>query len=246
MKNKIKNIEIFENPQKLSERAADEFIRAATSAIEKQGQFFVALSGGKTPKGFMVLLGQREDSLRLPWDRIHIFWADERAVEPDSQQSNYRLAKDAFLSSVAIPNENIHRMEAELGDLPTAAQKYEQQLKSTLPREKGWMPRFDLVFLGMGSDGHTASLFPGQQPCRPNELVCPVENPDTIDRLTFCPVVLKAAERIVVLVAGGEKARTLAEVITTEPDGLKYPIHVLWPVLEKVYWFVDKSAGLYI
>src|SRR4051794_13306516 len=154
------DIKILLNNTALAQAAAQEFHRAAEAAIQQRGRFSVALSGGNTPRAVYSLLASEHKE--LPWDRIHIFFGDERHVPPDDPDSNFRMANEALLSKVPIPERNVHRIRAEL-DAEAAAAEYEQQLVNFFHLGNQEMPRFDMIFLGIGPDGHTASLFPGSR-----------------------------------------------------------------------------------
>ncbi|MEJ2649066.1 MAG: 6-phosphogluconolactonase [Sedimentisphaerales bacterium] len=238
-------IEILSDPDSLAKRTVDIFVSEVEKVLSKKDLFFVALSGGHTPKHFFELLGTELQSLALPWDKIHLFWVDERYVPADSPQSNYKLAADTFLGRVPVPQENIHRIPTEYSDFNTAAKRYEEIIKVTFKLEKGKKPEFDLIILGMGPDGHTGSLFPNSYATfDTDDLACVVYVLDEkLNRITLTHPVLCAAKRLLVLVSGKEKTAILKEVMTTEPDEVRYPIHTLWPVLNKVTWLVDSDAA---
>jgi 6-phosphogluconolactonase len=238
-------VEIIPDVQGLARRGLELFVAEAQKAIEARGSFFVAISGGNTPKHFFELLGEAPPSRSLRWDRIHLFWVDERYVPPDSQWSNYRLAADTFLTRVAIPEENVHRIPTEHCDFELAASCYEETIREVFGLQPGQIPQFDLILLGMGADGHTGSLFPNSYaPFDTDDLACVVYVMDeTLNRITLTHPVLCAASRLVVLVSGKEKARILKEVLTSEPDEVRYPIHILWSVLDKVTWLADSEAA---
>lgn len=238
-------IEILSDPLSLAQRTVDIFVSEANKALSTQDLFFAALSGGHTPKHFFELLGTKSESLMLQWNKIHLFWVDERYVSPDSPQSNYKLAADTFLNKVSIPQENIHRIPTENSDFNTSAKKYEETIKIVFKLEEGQKPEFDLIVLGMGPDGHTGSLFPNSYATfDTKDLACVVYVLDEkLNRITLTHPVLCAAKHLIVLVSGKEKAAILKEVMTTEPDEVHYPIHTLWPVLDKVTWLVDTDAA---
>jgi len=232
--------------EELAYRTVQLFVATAREAIESRGVFHVAISGGQTPERFFQQIAGTREARTLPWEKVHIFWVDERYVPPDSQASNYRLAADAFLSKVDIPTGNVHRIPTEYDDINDAAREYERTIREILGLAAGQMPEFDLVVLGMGQDGHTGSLLPNSYATFDmDDLVCVVYvmNSGTMNRVTLTRSVLLAARRLAVLVSGREKARTLRDVLTSEPDEVKYPIHVLWPVLNKVTWLVDREAA---
>ena len=239
------SIEIVSDPETLAQRSIEMFVANARKAVEAREAFYVALSGGHTPRRFYELLGQMPQARSLPWDRIHLFWVDERLVAADSHLSNFKLAADTFLREVEIPDRNVHRIPSEYGDFEAAVRRYEETIRKVFRLEAGRLPEFDLIVLGMGVDGHTGSLFPNSYATFDTEdLACVVylldEKPN---RITLTHPVLCAASHLIVLVSGREKAAILKKVLTGEPDEVHYPIHALWPVLDKVTWLVDRAAA---
>lgn len=239
------NIEIVSDEESLAHQSLEFFITNGRGAIEKRGVFYVAVSGGYTPRRFFELLGEAPEAKALAWDKVHLFWVDERYVAPDSQWSNYKLAADTFLTKVGIPQENIHRIPTEYEDFKLAARHYEETIRGVFDLKENQIPEFDLIVLGMGAEGHTGSLFPNSYaPFDTEDLACVVYVLDKkLNRITLTYPVLRAASHLVVLVSGEEKADILKEVLTTEPDEVRYPIHVLWPILDKVTWLVDRKAA---
>jgi 6-phosphogluconolactonase len=243
------NLRIVDDARSLPQTCIEVFLDAAHKAIENSGVFYVAISGGHTPKGFFEVLGEDSSTTLLPWDKIHVFWVDERYVPADSPRSNYKLAMDTFLVRVPIPAENIHRVVTDYTDMQAAANDYENTLKEVFGLAEGQVPQFDLVILGMGADGHTGSLFPNTSSTfDKKDLACVVyvldqELDEQLARVTLTQPVICAARKIVVLVSGEQKAKTLKSVLTSEPDEVRYPIHILWPVLDKVVWLVDAPAA---
>jgi 6-phosphogluconolactonase len=239
------NLEIAPDPEQLAARSVEIFVGEAQNAIKAKDAFHVAISGGHTPRRFFELLGETPKATSLPWEKIHLFWVDERYVPPDSQWSNYKLAADTFLSKVAIPDENVHRIPTEFDDFNVAAKHYEETIRRIFGLGENQVPEFDLILLGMGVEGHTGSLFPNSYAClNVEDLVCVVYLlDDTLNRITLTHPVLRAASRLAVLVSGEEKAAILKEVLTSQPDEVRYPIHVLWPILDKITWLVDRNAA---
>jgi 6-phosphogluconolactonase len=239
------NVEIASDTETLAQRSIELFVDGAQKAINAKNAFYVAISGGHTPKRFFELLAEQPRSNSLPWDKIQLFWVDERYVEPDSEWSNYKLAADTFLNKVAIPQENIHPIPTEYEDFKAAASCYEQTIREVFGLDENQIPEFDLVILGMGADGHTGSLFPNSYAIFDTEdlaTVVYVMDGD-LNRITLTHPVLRAASHLIVLVSGREKADILKEVLTSGPDEVQYPIHALWPILDKVTWLVDKEAA---
>jgi 6-phosphogluconolactonase len=242
------NVEVVSDPEGLAERSVALFVSEAEKAVKAKGAFYVAISGGNTPKRFFELLGEVPTAKALPWDKIQLFWVDERYVPPDSKWSNYKLAADTFLSKVSIPKENIHRIPTEYSDFKVAAQHYEATIRKVFGLQKNHLPKFDLILLGMGVEGHTGSLFPDSFATFDTEdLACVVYVLDEkLNRITLTHPVLCAASHLVVLVSGEEKAAILKEVLTHEPDEVRYPIHTLWSILNKVTWLVDSKAAQFL
>lgn len=247
------NLEVLPDHETLSHRSVEVFVADALKAIKAKDAFYVAISGGTEPKRFFELLAELPEAKYLPWDKIQLFWVDERYVPPDSQWSNYKLAADTFLSKVAIPQENIHRIPTEHSDFLMSARRYEEIIREVFGVQENNIPEFDLIVLGMGVDGHTGSLFPNTYSCFDTEnLACVVyvlgdkfgpQDVRRVDRITLTHLVLRAASHLAVLVSGEEKAGILKEVLTSEPDEVRYPIHTIWPVLDKVTWLIDKQAA---
>ena len=235
-------IRVFKNMEKLSRAAAYLFVEQAAQSIAERGQFLVALNGGSTPTRMFEMLATsfRE---RVDWSNVHVFWGDERCVPPDDPGSSYGQAMDALLRHVLIPEENVHRIKGELGPAD-AANDYALTLKRFASPPLDW-PQFDLVYLGMGEDGHTASLFPGS-PIDVSEPTMPVTahyQDRPANRVTLTPVVLNAARMIVFMAAGDKKARTFAEVLSGRYNPELYPAQRMDPKNGKLTWLVDEAAA---
>ncbi len=231
-------------PQDLFQAAAEEVIRAATDAVAQRGHFSIALSGGSTPKNLYTLIAANA-SASLPWDQMFFFWGDERHVSPDDPESNYRMTKESLLSKAPIPAANIFRVPAENSDVSAAAEAYEQTIRKFFALKPGEFPRFDLILLGMGPDGHTASLFPETEGLREkSRLVVAnwVEKLKT-SRITFTLPVINAARCVAFLVSGIDKAPALHEVFEGNAPGEKYPSKLVRPSDGKLIWFVDRAAA---
>jgi 6-phosphogluconolactonase len=238
------NVQVCRDPQEVYEKAAALFARLADEAVAARGRFTVALSGGSTPKGVhTVLAGDRYRS-RIPWSQVHLFWGDERCVPPTHQDSNYRMAEETLISGVPIPPQNIHRIPAELP--PTeAASQYEQTLREFFGISGDALPRFDLIFLGMGPDGHTASLFPGTPGIHETKRFVIAQYVEKLHtwRITFTPPMLNNAAQVVFLVCGADKAATLQAVLQGpfEPD--RFPSQIVRPTNGSLLWLVDQAAA---
>jgi 6-phosphogluconolactonase len=214
------NVEIASDPETLAQRSVELFVADAQKAIKAKDVFYVAISGGHTPRRFFELLCEVPQASSLPWDKIQLFWVDERYVGADSQWSNYKLAADTFLTKVAIPQENIHRIPTEYDDFKVAADSYEQTIREVFGLDESQSPEFDLIILGMGAEGHTGSLFPNSYARFDTEnLACVVYVMDgKLNRITLTHPVLCAASHLAILVSGQEKAGILKKVLTNEPS----------------------------
>ncbi|MBI5841814.1 MAG: 6-phosphogluconolactonase [Chloroflexi bacterium] len=234
------NIQIHKNLEALSRAAVEFFAASAAQAISERGRFLVALSGGKTPQSMFQMLPDAP----VGWPRVHVFWADERCVPSDDPGSNYGQARRAFLDKVKIPEENVHRVQSDLE--PAEASKSYALTLSGFAEPPLEFPRFDLVLLGMGDDGHTASLFPGSEvdASTPTLAVTAQYQDRPANRVTLTPKVFNAARQIIFLVSGESKAETLARVLDDEnyqPETL--PAQRIHPLGGAVTWMVDEDAA---
>jgi 6-phosphogluconolactonase len=237
-------IRILTTPQELSEAAAEEVVRDANEAVKARGRFTIALSGGSTPKNLFNLLATNARNA-LPWDRMYFFWGDERHVPPTDPDSNYRMADEVMLSKVPVPAGNVFRMDAENPDAARVAEDYEKTLRKFFQLAPGDVPQFDLILLGMGPDGHTASLFPGTAALQEkSRLVVSnwVEKLKT-NRLSFTLPVLNAARCVAFLVSGTDKASVLKTVLEENASGEQYPAKLVNPSAGKLIWFLDRAAA---
>jgi 6-phosphogluconolactonase len=228
----------LQTSRQVAQKALEIFSLCACDAIERKGIFTCAISGGDSPKEFFELLPTLQS---LDWKHIHIFWADERGVKPDHPDSNFNLANTAFLSKVPIPQDNIHRIQTELPDIHQAAKLYEQTLQDRL----GFVPEFDLILLGLGTDGHTASLLPGSQVIDIKDcLTSVVAMPTHLHpRVTLTVPVLLSAHKLLFLICGLHKAQTVNSVLSETPMPDRFPVHALWPARQKMTWLLDFDAA---
>lgn len=233
-------IRILKTAAELFEAAAKEFATRAAQAVRANGRFTVALSGGSTPKALYSLLATKPT---IPWDKICFFWGDERHVPPDHPESNYRMVDQALLSKVPVRPENIFRIHSEEKDAAVAALQYEQALKAFFHLSPGKFPRFDLIFLGVGPDGHTASLFPGTSALNESQrLVVANWVPKfNTHRITVTFPVLNAAACITFLVSGLDKASMLHEVL--ENSAADLPSQKIRPVNGQLIWLLDDASA---
>jgi 6-phosphogluconolactonase len=236
-------VEVWRDLAEVSERAAELLIGVAREAASERGQFALALSGGSTPKALYQILASEEKAARIPWHETHVFWSDERCVPPSDVESNYRMAHETLLAHTPVPPEQIHRMRGE--DEPArAAESYEEELRNYFGDDE---PRFSLILLGMGEDGHTASLFPHSPALAETNLTVAANYVKQLDshRLTLTLRTLNAAATIIFLVSGEAKAAALAAVFdesNANEDG-SLPASMVRPVRGEVIWVVDEAAA---
>jgi 6-phosphogluconolactonase len=237
-------VRIFEDPRALAQAAAGEFRARAEAAIARAGRFTVALSGGTTPRLLFDELAT-EPYRSLGWERVHVFWADERAVPPDHPASNFGAADRALLVPVGVPAANVHRMRGEDAEPERAARDYEGTLRAFFGVSGGQAPRLDLVLLGMGPDGHTASLFPGSPALRERGRLVVAPRVERLGawRITLTLPVLDAARCVIFSVAGADKAPTLARVLEGPRDPDALPAQAVAPQEGELVWLVDAAAA---
>lgn len=230
----------------LARAAAEEVTRAAEAAVREHGRFTIALSGGGTPKPLHRLLADPDEPFRarLPWERIHFFWGDERHVPPDHADSNYRMARETLLDDAPVPAGNVHRMRAE-EPAAAAAAAYERELRDFFAPPPGELPRFDLLLMGLGPDGHTASIFPGTPVIHETErwVAAPWVEAHHTFRITLTPPVLNAAARVLFLVSGAEKAAAVRDTLEGPRDVDRHPAQVIAPARGTVLWLLDRAAA---
>lgn len=229
----------------LARRSAQYFVEMIDEAVEARGRARIAISGGSTPKATFALLADRNQPWfnRMPWDKIDLFWVDERCVPPDDQESNYRMTREAMLEQVPLRPEQIHRMEGEL-DPEEAAARYESGLRNSFRLEGAEVPRFDLVQLGMGPDGHTASLFPHTAALHElGRLVVANHVPQMNSwRITLTWPVINHARSVFFLI-GGDKSTVLKDVLTGPKDVERLPSQLIRPASGILTLILEKSAA---
>ncbi len=230
----------------LAQEAAKRVVAIAEEAVARCGRFTVALAGGSTPKRLYSLLAAKPYCARLPWRETHVFWGDERAVPPEHPDSNFGMARATLLSRVPIPADQIHRMQAERADLDAAAGEYEAEIARTFATQPpDEPPAFDLILLGLGTDGHTASLFPHTPALRETKRwVAPNDIPELkANRLTITIPILNRAAMILFLVSGADKAPALQVILEGPPDPERLPAQLIRPVAGRLVWLVDQAAA---
>lgn len=239
-------ISICPSIEALMHTAATGIIDAAHRDVAAHGTFSIALSGGSTPRTLYELLATPDLAAEAPWDSIHVYWGDERHVPPDHKDSNFRMAREALLDHVPIPPANVHRIPAELSDPETVAVAYADELRRAFGLESGEWPRFDLILLGMGDDGHTASLFP-HSPALMEDRRTVVANPVpelATTRLTLTVPVINNAGRVWFLVAGGSKSEVLKAVLEGPEDPDTFPSQLIDPVDGELFLLLDNTAAV--
>lgn len=216
--------------------------RILRDAIGKNGRANIALSGGETPRAAYARLAKEEG---IFWDKVRVFWVDERAVAPTDDRSNYKHAKDSLVDPAKIPADHVHRMPADAADLEKAAREYEALLKEHVPAGKHGAPQLDLVVLGIGEDGHTASLFPGLPTIDiTDRFVASVPAHASLEpRLTLTVPVIEETRNAIVLAVGAKKAAPLERVWATAGDVHKTPARIVRDVRGSLAWVIDKAAG---
>jgi 6-phosphogluconolactonase len=233
-----------ESAASAADAAADRVAEVLARAIERRGRASIALSGGKTPRETYARLAQPPHLGKVAWGQAEVFWGDERCVSPDHPQSNYRMALEAWLFDAPIPRRNIHRMRGE-ADPKTAAREYEETLRVALQAPARDTPRLDLVLLGIGLDGHTASLFPGSPALKESDRLVVATFVQNVNgwRLTATPRLLNAARHVIFLVTGAEKAGIVRDVLEGPRLPERLPAQVVQPADGRVEWLIDRDAG---
>lgn len=239
-----KEIYLFDDITALARRLAGDFRKALEDKAASGGPLLVALSGGHTPKAFFEVLASPPYGDSLPWDKVVFFWGDERCVPPDNDESNFKMTNLSLLSRVKIPAANIHRV---LGENPPEeeAVRYAKEIKDNVPSDGNGFPVFDWIFLGMGEDGHTASLFPGAPTLKEKEKICVVAiHPQTGQkRVSVTFPVLDSGKRVSFLVAGEGKEAVLKEILENPGQELPYPASMVSPSDGVLEWYVDRLAA---
>ena len=233
-------ISIYADTESLSRAVADLFIEIANLAVNNKGCFSVALAGGSTPQKSYQLLASKDRADRVDWSKVHIFWGDERCVPPNDSDSNYHMAGETFINKLPIPTPHIYRIEGER--IPSdAARYYQNRLREFFVGK----PQFDLILLGMGEDGHTASLFPGTKALQNTKDWVSANYVEKLStwRITLTPHVINQAGNITFIVSGKSKAKTLSEVLQGEYQPDRYPSQLIKPTQGILNWYIDKLAA---
>ena len=236
---KTKNIEVLPDKEALVRRAGELVLEQMRSSLEARGQCTIALSGGSTPKPLYEFLATQD----LPWDRVYVFWGDERYVPPDDSQSNYRMAREAWLGKIDIPTQNVFPMPTMAQDPVADARTYDGQLQKFFGLEPGDFPVFDIILLGLGDDAHTASLFPNTEALQVCDRSVTVGNKDGEPRITLTFPVINLARTVTFVVAGASKQAALDRIFAPEEDDLIYPARTVSPLEGELWWLLDEAAG---
>lgn len=239
-----REIVVLDTPDAVADEAARRWLALAEETVEQRGKFMVALSGGSTPRALYERLAHPPYQEGAPWAQTHVFWGDERTVPPGHEDSNYRMAHQTLLSRVAVPLNNIHRPHGDK-DPGEAATDYEQVLRLAFNLRRDELPRFDLILLGMGDDGHTASLFPGNPALEMEDrlFVATYVPQHETHRLTLTLPAINAARRVIFLVVGEGKAETLRRVLEGESDPSEFPARLVQPDDGQLTWLLDEAAA---
>lgn len=236
----ITEVRIYKTPKKVYNAIAKEILKATKDS--NQACFDIALSGGNSPKGLFKKLGKKYKDV-IPWERIHFWWGDERCVSPDDEQSNYKMTVDYLLSNISIPKENIHRIKGE-EDPEKEAKRYSKEMEETL-NSRGKDPVFDIIILGLGDDGHTASIFPDQLELFEHDENCAAtQHPITgQNRITVTGNVINNANQIFFLVTGENKSVRVGEIMNDNEAAKLLPAYYISPKNGELIWFLDEPAA---
>ena len=235
-------VQIWMTRNDLEKSVANKLFSVIQRSLKKNARCCIALSGGETPKNVYRQMGQNEINRLVDWSRVHVFFCDERSVPPDHPDSNYGMIEREWVSHISIPQENVHRMKGEI-DSTIASQEYEQEIRRVFVRDP---ILFDIVFLGVGADGHTASLFPGTDATIEKKALVRSTFVQQINswRITLTVPVLNAAREIIFLAAGKHKASIVQRVVNAKVSDTQFPASLIRPTKGTLRWMIDKEAGL--
>jgi 6-phosphogluconolactonase len=238
---------VYPDGDALARAAATKIFEIARESISQRGVFTLALSGGSTPKKLYTLLANEAEFREFPWDKTQLYFGDERHVPPDDKDSNYLMTKSTLMTSPRVPEANLHRVRAELPSAADAAALYETDMRAFFTADKclDGFPRFDVVLLGMGPDGHTASLFPGSKGLdeMTRWVIANWVEKFKTDRITFTFRVINAARNVLLLVGGADKTDMLHEIFVTKRDQAPYPVQRVVPSDGLKIWMLDQAAA---
>jgi len=240
-----REIAVFSDGAAIAKRASELFVETAKSAVAHHGVFNVALSGGSTPKALNILLAADPLRSQVPWDKLKIFFGDERHAGPSDPDSNYRMTNETLLSKVPLKAEQVHRIMGEYPDTEKAAQEYEGLLRQQFNLSPGQLPRFDLMFLGMGDEGHTLSLFPGTKALHDNGRLVMRNWVGKLytERITCTAPVANNSALVVFMIAGAAKAPALKAVLEGPHEPEQLPSQLIHPTNGQLLWLLDSAAA---
>jgi 6-phosphogluconolactonase len=235
-------VKIYASPSELAEKFAEEMADMIARSAKKNKPFTLSLSGGSTPELLFTILSENY-AKSIQWKYVHIFWGDERCVAPDNAESNFGMTKRLLLDKIKIPDDNIHRIKGE-DDPCKEAMRYSEEIL-TFTRKRDGLPLFDLILLGLGEDGHTASIFPGHPELLFSDKICDVAyHPVSLQkRITMTGKVINNAEALTFLVAGKKKEVVVEKMFKKDPSSLNYPASYIVPVYGSLTWFIDSEAA---
>jgi len=237
---------ILPGAEEIAHEAADRIVGIAQEVLNQKQYFRLVLSGGSTPKRLFNILTGDSYQNQLPWDKIQFFWGDERCVPPDHPDSNYRMAREAFLNTLKIPEAHIHRLNGEASNPNASALEYEEKIREHFSiKESGAPPQFDLILLGMGTDGHTASLFPDTPALEKTDrwIVANYVEKFRTYRLTMTPRIINQAAWVIFLISGSDKAAVLSEVLEGPYEPKRLPSQLIQPEAGNMVWLLDREAA---
>jgi 6-phosphogluconolactonase len=243
--NNNREIRILKDAPAIAQRAADEFVRLAAAAIQAKGSFVVSLAGGSTPKAMNSLLAEEPYRSKIAWDKVYLFFGDERHAGPEDKDSNFKMTRETLFSKLTLRDEQVTRIKGEYPDTERAALEYEQALRAYFKLKDGECPRFDLLFLGMGEEGHCASLFPGTKALHPAGRIV-VRNwvgKFYTERITLTAPAINDASQIIFAVTRGDKAPALKAVLEGPYEPEQLPSQLIQPKTGKLLWLIDQDAG---
>ncbi len=247
-----RRIRKFKTPQALAEELAVKLRKDINEKYKVKENFYLSLSGGSTPKILFKILAEAPFAKDIKWEIIHLFWGDERCVPPDDAESNYGMAKNLLLDKIAIPDGNVHRIKGEVNPKEESL-RYADEVKNYVPVKRG-LPKFDSILLGMGEDGHTASLLPGQKLYAVAQGICGVAEKSITSknriaiqkRISLTREVICNSEQIIFLVTGSKKSKPLSEIINQKPSGKNYPASQINNFMGISEWWIDEEAAIYL
>lgn len=237
------SIKIFDTPQLAAEALAEQFKSNVERLLINHNIFTIALAGGNTPRLFYTILGNQLSDWPV-WNKVHLFWGDERCVPPSHMESNYRMVKESLIDKINIPDKNIHRIHGE-SEPASETLRYQQEIIDNISESDSGWPVFNWILLGMGDDGHTASIFPGADPPSENQPICTAAvHPLTRQkRVSLTIPAINRAKEAIFLISGRSKAPIVRSIINREKDSVRFPAVQVIPLSGNLTWYLDLEAG---